>query len=104
MPLSDMTAGIVDSQRVWGDNNSFQPGMVAKCALRWYKYRTLYSYDMDAKSLFAAPYAPGRRALSARRRQAILTMLHATAGRWTPSRAWRAPGCSKTRWRRAGSR
>jgi hypothetical protein len=55
--------------------------MAAKCALRWYKYRALYSYDMDAKSLFATPYAPGRQALSARRRQALLTMLYVTAGR-----------------------
>jgi len=79
-PLTDMTAGVVDSQRVWGDNSVFEPEMVAKCALRWYKYRTLYSYDMDAKSLFAHPN-PDRTPLSRTRIRAILTMLYVTAGR-----------------------
>ncbi len=80
VPLTDMTAGVVDSQRVWGDNSVFQPEMAAKCALRWYKYRTLYSYDMDAKSLFAHPN-PDRTPLSRTRIRSILTMLYVTAGR-----------------------
>ncbi len=80
VPLTDMTAGVVDSQRIWTDNSVFQPEMAAKCALRWYKYRTLYSYDMDAKSLFAHP-CPDRTPLSRTRIRAILTMLYVTAGR-----------------------
>ncbi|MGB2755294.1 MAG: hypothetical protein WBD75_03755 [Phycisphaerae bacterium] len=79
-PLLDVSAGLVDSQRVWGDSNQFTPEMVRRCALRWYKTRVLYSYDMDSKTLFEGR-AGDRPPLPATRRQALLTMLYVTAGR-----------------------
>lgn len=79
-PLVDVTAGLVDSQRTEGDTFDFTPGMVKRCALRWYKTRAIYTYDMDSKTLFAM--GEGQRApLPAVRRQALLTMLYITAGR-----------------------
>jgi hypothetical protein len=52
VPFYDVSAGLVDSQRVWSDTDLATPEMYRKCALRWYKTRVLYSYDMDAKNLF----------------------------------------------------
>lgn len=50
-PLSDITAGVVDSQRVWGDTSAIGTEMVSKGGLRWYKNRVVYAYDMDSKNL-----------------------------------------------------
>ncbi|MCX6872378.1 MAG: hypothetical protein NTW21_01000 [Verrucomicrobia bacterium] len=79
-PLVDVSVGLVDSQRVEGDTVDFHPGMVKRCALRWYKTRTLYTYDMDSKTFFE-PREGQRPPLPAVRRQSILTMLYVTAGR-----------------------
>ena len=46
---SDITLGVVASQRVWGDNDIMTPEMVGRCGLRWYKNRVVLNYDMDAK-------------------------------------------------------
>lgn len=46
---SDITLGLVSSQRVWGDNDVMTPEMVGRCGLRWYKNRVVLNYDMDAK-------------------------------------------------------
>ncbi len=35
----DLTAGVVDNQRVWGDNDIVTPEMVSRCGQRWYKNR-----------------------------------------------------------------
>lgn len=51
-PFLDVTVGAADSQRVWGDSDLPLPEMYARCALRWYKTRVLYTYDMDAKNFF----------------------------------------------------
>lgn len=48
---SDISLGYIASQRVWGDTDLIGPAMVTRCGLRWYKNRTVVSYDMDAKSL-----------------------------------------------------
>jgi hypothetical protein len=49
---SDVTLGLVASQRVWGDTDRVNPAMLARCGLRWYKNRVVVSYDMDAKNPF----------------------------------------------------
>lgn len=51
VPYLDATVGIVDSQRVWGDTDGIDPVMYRMCGLRWYKTRTLFAYDTDAKNL-----------------------------------------------------
>jgi len=48
----DVTAGLVDSQRVWGDTDITSPEMYSRCGHRWYKNRVIYTYDMDSKNLF----------------------------------------------------
>ena len=48
----DVTAGVVDSQRVWGDNDIVTPEMISRCGHRWYKNRVIFTYDMDSKNLF----------------------------------------------------
>ena len=82
-PMLDVTAGVVDSQRVWTDSPYFHPAMVRICGLRWYKNRVLYTYDMDGKQLqFARTRNPALRPEDpVIRRRAILTTLYVTAGR-----------------------
>ena len=48
----DVTAGLVDSQRVWGDTDVASPEMYSRCGHRWYKNRVIFTYDMDSKNLF----------------------------------------------------
>lgn len=50
-PNSDITLGIVDSQRIIGDTEVISPDMVTSCGLRWYKNRVVVNLDMDAKNL-----------------------------------------------------
>lgn len=47
----DLTAGVVDNQRVWSDNDIVTPEMVSRCGHRWYKNRVIFYYDMDSKDL-----------------------------------------------------
>jgi len=47
---SDVTLGLVASQRVWGDTDRINPAMASRCGLRWYKNRVVTAYDMDAKN------------------------------------------------------
>jgi hypothetical protein len=74
-PYHDVTIGVVDSQRVWGDSDLALPEMYAKCGLRWYKTRVVYTYDMDAKN-FAKVRPANRDGL-----RQMLTMVYMTAGR-----------------------
>lgn len=69
----DLTAGVVDNQRVWGDNDIMTPEMVSRCGQRWYKNRVIYCYDMDAKNLFKPNNRDGVRQL--------LTMVYVAAPR-----------------------
>jgi len=73
---SDITLGIVSSQRIWGDTDKVSPLMITRGALRWYKNRKVISYDMDAKNLLKAMPAntDGQRKL--------LTLMYATCGRF----------------------
>lgn len=73
---SDMTLGLVSSQRIWGDTDDVTPEMLMRGALRWYKNRVVVSYDMDAKNILKAKPADnpdGRRKL--------LTMGYVASGR-----------------------
>ncbi|BCX48652.1 hypothetical protein HAHE_25600 [Haloferula helveola] len=49
-PRLDVTAGIVDLQRVWGDSSHFEPEMASRMGLRWYKNRSVFGYYPDGKS------------------------------------------------------
>ena len=49
-PRLDVTAGIVDLQRVWGDSSHFEPEMGSRMGLRWYKNRSVFGYYPDGKS------------------------------------------------------
>ncbi len=49
-PLTDVTVGIIDSQRMWWDTHLATPDMYQRCALRWYKTRAFFQYDMDSKN------------------------------------------------------
>jgi hypothetical protein len=84
IPYSDMTLGLVDSQRIETDSSSFTAAQVARAALRWYKTRVFYLYDMDAKSLlFRKIHTKETEEVAdpVLRRRSILTMLYVTAGR-----------------------
>ncbi|MCE5271730.1 hypothetical protein LLH00_10655 [bacterium] len=47
---SDVTLGLVASQRTMGDNDEFNPAIITPSGLRWYKNRVVLSYDTDAKN------------------------------------------------------
>lgn len=51
---SDITLGLVSSQRTWGDTDVLVPEMVSLSGLRWYKNRRVVNYDMDGKNLLKA--------------------------------------------------
>lgn len=71
-PCLDVTAGIVDTQRTWGDSNKFVPEMVSRSGLRWYKNRVVFNYYSDTKAVHG---------LSAGRLQSLVTMNFLTSGR-----------------------
>jgi hypothetical protein len=48
---SDVSLGLIDSERTWGDTDIISPAMTALSGLRWYKNRVVVSYDLDAKNL-----------------------------------------------------
>lgn len=49
-PMLDVTAGIIDLQRVWFDSSHFEPEMASRIGLRWYKHRSVFGYYPDGKS------------------------------------------------------
>ncbi|MCX7010819.1 MAG: hypothetical protein NTY53_26860 [Kiritimatiellaeota bacterium] len=71
---SEITLGLVTSQRTEGDTDNLNPGMVARVGLRWYKNRTLLNYDMDGKNPFHA--VPANRDGE----RAMLTMSYVVSG------------------------
>ena len=71
IPVLDNCVGLVNSQRVMGDTVDFKPEQVTRCGLRWYKCRTLYAYDMDAKAVSEIE----------EERRAMLTMAYVVSGR-----------------------
>ncbi len=73
---SDITLGIVSSQRIWGDTDRMSPLMISRGALRWYKNRKVVSYDMDAKNLLKAQPAGSDGV------RKLLTLMYTTCGRF----------------------
>lgn len=80
---SDITLGLVASQRVWADTDGITPEMVTRCGLRWYKNRVVVNYDMDSKDPSDAlplQHQDGNRSL--------LTMCYVTSGRFLLGRSF----------------
>lgn len=73
---SDLTVGIVESQRIWGDTDGLNSEMVKRGGLRWYKNRVLFNYDMDAKSINNAQINEGQDGVNK-----LLTMSYVTGSR-----------------------
>jgi hypothetical protein len=71
-PCLDLTAGLVDTQRTWGDSNKFVPEMVSRSGLRWYKNRVVFNYYSDTKALHE---------ISKEELQSLITMNFLTSGR-----------------------
>ena len=71
-PCLDVTAGLVDTQRTWGDSNKYVPGMISVSGLRWYKNRTVFNYYPDTKAVHEC---------SPEIRQSLLTMVFLASGR-----------------------
>jgi len=71
-PCLDMTAGVIDTQRVWSDSNKFMPEMISRSGLRWYKNRTVFNYYSDTKAVHGLP----KRIL-----ESLITMNFITSGR-----------------------
>ncbi len=77
-PCLDVTAGIVDLQRVWWDNSEFQPEMATIIGLRWYKSRVVFNYYPDGKSLYDHET---KKPLSTSVRRTLLTQIGLLSGR-----------------------
>ena len=71
-PCLDVTAGIVDLQRVWGDASHFEPEMASRIGLRWYKNRSVFGYYPDGKSF---------KKLDTDARRTMLTLVGLLSGR-----------------------
>jgi len=71
-PCLDVTAGLVDTQRTWGDDNAFVPEMVSRSGLRWFKNRTVFNYYSDTKAVHD---------LSPEDLQSLITLNFLTSGR-----------------------
>jgi len=76
VPRLDVTAGIVDIQRVWGDASHFEPEMASRIGLRWYKSRRVFLYYPDGKSFFL-----DGKEIPAHERRAFLTLIAFLSGR-----------------------
>jgi len=72
---SDITLGVIASQRDMGDNDVILPFSVSISGLRWYKNRVVVNYDADAKNPFRAK--PDNRDA----RRAMYTMSYVATGR-----------------------
>ena len=77
-PRNDATAGIVDLQRVWTDASHFEPEMVSRMGLRWYKSRNVFTYYPDSKSMLNNKT---KQPLPAHIRRSILSVHALIAGR-----------------------
>lgn len=73
---SDVTFGLVESQRTWGDTDHLTPEMVLRSGMRWYKNRVVINYDMDAKNMLKAKPMDSPDGLNK-----LLTMSYVTASR-----------------------
>ena len=74
---SDITLGVITTNRTENDNDIVIPPMVSKTALRWYKNRVVYHCDQDARN----PYRAHPRPLQRFAWQSMYTMTYVTSGR-----------------------
>jgi len=79
VPRTDVCAGIVDLQRVWGDASHFEPEMASRIGLRWYKQGKVFRYYPDSKSL--TQHGRDKTPLSVVERRALLTLVGLLSGR-----------------------
>lgn len=49
---SDISLGLVASQRTENDTARISPQVVTRCGLRWYKNRVVVNYDTDSKNIY----------------------------------------------------
>jgi hypothetical protein len=49
---SDVSLGLITSERASRDTDIITPELITRCGLRWYKNRVVVNYDMDAKNPF----------------------------------------------------
>jgi hypothetical protein len=49
---SDISLGVVTSQRTENDTARISPQVVTRCGLRWYKNRVVVNYDTDSKNIY----------------------------------------------------
>jgi hypothetical protein len=80
---TDIASGLTASQRIWGDNDIFTPGMVTRCGLRWYKNRVIVSYDLDAKDPLKARPLFNNDGL-----KTLMTMAYVVSGRFLMARGF----------------
>lgn len=71
---SDITLGLVASQRTENDTARISPDMVTRCGLRWYKNRVVVNNDADSKNIWRL--REDRDAV-----RSLLTMSYVTTGR-----------------------
>ena len=71
---SDITLGLVASQRTENDTDRVSPQVITRCGLRWYKNRVVVNYDTDSKNIYRL--RDNRDAV-----RSLLTMAYVTTGR-----------------------
>jgi len=79
VPRTDVCAGIVDLQRVWGDASHFEPEMASRIGLRWYKQGKVFRYYPDSKSV--TQHGRDKTPLSVVERRTLLTLVGLLSGR-----------------------
>ncbi len=71
---SDITLGLVASQRTENDTDRVSAQVITRCGLRWYKNRVVVNYDTDSKNIYRL--RDNRDAV-----RSLLTMSYVTTGR-----------------------
>jgi len=80
VPRTDVCAGVVDLQRVWGDSSHFEPEMASRIGLRWYKQGKVFRYYPDSKSV--TQHGRDKTPLTTVERRTVLTLVGLLCGRF----------------------
>lgn len=73
---SDLSAGLVASQRTIWDNTMWAPPVISRAGLRWYKNRVVMNYDTDGKQVLDEFARNGRDGV-----RAMFTMTYVASAR-----------------------